>query len=294
LKKILPLILLLVMGLPRSVEAQNAVHFEELVIEIWPEYDQPGVLVIYRGMLAPEMTLPAQLSFQIPADAGQPNAVAVRTEEGTLVTVDYERIVRGEWAEITFLSTSREIQLEYYDSSIQKQDAQRSFQFEWKGDYTSDQTTIRVQSPVEATEMQISPPFSGSFRGSDGLLYYTTTLENLQEERNFPIEIRYQKEGDFLSVEDKPVQPSVPLEPGMLSGIGKRDILPWALGTLGVLLIIAAAVIYWHFGTNRQPVHAPETSAEPSPGREQAYCTQCGYRVAEEDRFCRHCGTKLG
>ena len=61
--------------------AQSPVPLEILNIALWPEYDQPEVLIIYRGQIAEDVPLPAQVSFDLPADVdvllSDPDADAV-------------------------------------------------------------------------------------------------------------------------------------------------------------------------------------------------------------------------
>jgi len=47
------------------VSGQSTVVFDQVMIEIWPEYDRPDVLVIYRIQLADNVSLPVQVSLLI-------------------------------------------------------------------------------------------------------------------------------------------------------------------------------------------------------------------------------------
>ena len=55
-KWILPLFLVISLLLPLAAAAQSPVTFSSLQIQIWPEYDKPGVLVIYQITLSPSTT----------------------------------------------------------------------------------------------------------------------------------------------------------------------------------------------------------------------------------------------
>ncbi|HJS30103.1 MAG TPA: hypothetical protein VJ768_10805, partial [Anaerolineales bacterium] len=70
-----------------GARAQAEVTLEEANIALWPEYDRPGMLVIYRITLSPTVALPAALEFNIPAAAGVPNAVAETGLDGNLYSV---------------------------------------------------------------------------------------------------------------------------------------------------------------------------------------------------------------
>ena len=145
------------------------VHPEEAIIhqmqiDIWPEFDQPGVLVIYQAVLSSFVPLPIELTFRIPANAGEPNAVA-QMSGSVLLNVEYTRNVRGEWAEITFTASSSIVHLEYYDPDLIEQGISHHFVYLWQGDYPLDDLVIQVRPPVEAENLVISPPMGGPFFG---------------------------------------------------------------------------------------------------------------------------------
>ena len=294
MKKLYYLLLILVLCLPAGVSAQQGVHFSELMIEIWPEYDQPEVLVIYRGFLSPEVSLPAEISFQIPAEAGQPNAVAVRDPNQQLISVQYQRVLRGDWAEITFTATSQEIQFEFYDPALSTAGEQREYTYRWPGNHQVDQGLIQVQQPRSSQNIEITPALGNSFVGSDGLTYYYRQYQPLPQEP-LTIELAYTKSSQVLSVGEEPVQPSVPIEVKPSLSFQGRSLLPWILGGLGLLLLLGAVLLYRGLGTEAQfPLRFGDllfSGSEKSPAR--GYCPSCGTPRGERDRFCRKCGHKF-
>ena len=87
-KWVLPLLLIMSLLLPVRVHAQNPISLSSMVIEIWPEYDKPSVLVIYQMTLSSATAFPATVSVRIPVTAGEPNAVAERQADGSLYNID--------------------------------------------------------------------------------------------------------------------------------------------------------------------------------------------------------------
>ena len=83
-KLLLTLILWIVFIVPVSVQAQGKLHLSLVSVDIWPEYDQPAVLMSYHITLAPDTTLPASLSLRIPLGV-EINAVAVMNATGNLI-----------------------------------------------------------------------------------------------------------------------------------------------------------------------------------------------------------------
>ena len=66
-KKSILLSLTLIILLPTIALAQTtSPAFSEFVVELWPEYDQPTVLVIYRANLSDDVPLPATVTFRLP------------------------------------------------------------------------------------------------------------------------------------------------------------------------------------------------------------------------------------
>ncbi len=296
------IILLILLSFSVSVKAQQAISYSTVVVDLWPEFDRPEMLVIYHLTLSPSVSLPADVTLQIPASVGEPSAVAVRQADGALFTVQYQRSVRGEWAEISLIATTPDIQLEYYDSSLTKDGNLRNFIFQWPTEISPDSFVINVQQPVGATSMDIKPALGSEVTGSDGLTYYSGEVSSFLEGSIFELEVSYEKQGDDLSLKDVQVQPGSPLDTNV-AGQSKpvQSYLPWILGGLGAAFIVGGVLWYWQSGI-RQPIRpkqrerrkasiSTETQDAEEPG--QTYCHQCGKRAAAGDRFCRVCGSKL-
>jgi hypothetical protein len=287
-KKII-FLLIFILLIPLAVQAQDVGRFASVEIEIWSEYDQPAVLVIYRLVLPPETSLPADVSLRIPSAAGVPNAVASRQADGTLVNLTFEQQPAGEWSQLNFATTSPEIQVEYYDPTLIKDGETRHYEYQWPGDHSVDMLFVRVQQPFGVTNMQISPNLGEGVLGNDGLVYYTADVGSLDVGQSFKIDLDYIKESEGLSMSSLKVQSSAPIA------------LPWMLGTLGVVLLVVVAIWYWQSGkqdkiqqktrrTRRKRVKPPVVSQEDS---DHIYCHQCGKRAQSGDRFCRACGKEL-
>ena len=298
MKRTLILIVLAILLLPTAAGAQSNVTLSLLHVSLWPEYDKPSMLVIYDASLSPDVKLPVDLTFKIPSAAGGPTAVAVRQADNQLYTVAFNQQVAGEWEEITFTATTPEVRLEYYDPGLQKNDSQRHYVFQWPGEYSVNSLVFEVQQPVGAANMVIDPELgSGVTNPDDGLTYYRAEVGSFQAGQDFTLTLDYTKASDALTTDNLPVQPSGPINPPA-SALNIRQILPWALGVLGLALIVLAGFWYWQMGREKAPVrtrrHRPAQPAE-EPGAPEAgvYCHNCGKRAEPGDRFCRSCGVRL-
>ncbi len=295
-KRLILLLLLIVIFLPVSVSGQKAISFDRLVVELWPEYDEPSVLVIYRGILSSQVQFPVQITLTIPSAAGQPNAVAVRGPEGRLMSIQYERVVKGNWAEVTFTATSQEIQFEYYDPRLEKDDSTRSFVYEWPGEHAVNSAVFQIQRPRGASNLEISPSFGETFQGSDGLTYFRSEETKLAVGQKRVIHVSYNKDSDMLSIGAQPVQSSTAVEPKPSYSLQDMNLTPWVLAGGGVILIAVVVGLYLRFGTQikqEKSIAGEKTEEGTVISNQQAYCPKCGSRTGESDLFCRVCGQKL-
>lgn len=287
--------------LTASAQAGDAIVIEMMRVDIWPEYDRPSVLVILHITLSAETTLPTDLAIRLPAAVGEPHAVAMQDPNG-LYNLNYEINKAGEWEEILFQTPVPDVRIEYYDPGLVKNGAARSYTFNWPGDYTINNLSLQVQQPAGAANVTIKPAMGAGVQAEDGLTYYTYLAGKADAGTTFAVSMTYDKESDTLTSEGQfqTVEPSQPINEGTSGRVNLGQVLPWALGGIGVLLI--AAGIFWFFRPGRSLETAPQrhharrvVQAKPNDELRQdgVFCHQCGKRAAEGDAFCRACGTKL-
>ncbi len=296
------LILILAIFLPSTAHAQDPVSVDTLEIGIWPEFDKPSVLVIYRMTLASSTTYPASLSVRIPLSAGTPNAVAARQPDGSLLNIDYTPQVSGQWEVLNFSTNTPDVQVEYYDPSLTKNANARHFTYSWPGDFAVAHLVIQVQQPVGAADLRISPSLGAGQPGSDGLTYFTQDIGAVTAGQTFQITIDYQKPNDVLSAETLPLESSAPLPQGSSTDINLRSWLPWVLGIIGAALIVGGIVWFWQTGRqhsaprvrrSRARAGSYEPEANVGSAEDAVYCSQCGKRALPGDQFCRYCGSAI-
>lgn len=300
IKKLIAMSLLFLLVVAPAAYAQAPLTLPAMEIDLWPEYDDSGVLVIYKVTLPGGTSLPAEFTLRIPAAAGAPNAVAASQPDGSLINASYKQTTKGAWNELTITATSPVIQVEYYDPSLKKDGKTRNYDFEWPGDYAVQSLTMQVQQPRDASEMKISPDdFGAGQQGTDSLTYFTENIGSIPAGQPFKIALSYNKASDIPSLSQ--------LQPTVVGGINPTsstvsDIFPWLLGAAGVLLIAGGVV--WFIasrGKNNGTKSANRARHKPANQKAQAipsaegyvYCSQCGKRASPGDRFCRTCGAEL-
>jgi hypothetical protein len=277
------------------VQAQSQVSLSSVRVDVWPEYDQPAVLVIYHISMSASTTLPITINLRIPSQA-QTYAVAVSDPVKGLLNAPYDRTVEGTWATLAITANAKDVQVEYYDTLV-KTGTARHIVYEWAGDYAVDSFAVDIQQPSGATSMVTNPVLPPSPIGQDGFVYYESTPQPMTTGQTFTLTADYQKTTDTLSTTGLPVQPTQPLNASTPGRVTMNAVLPWVLAGLGGALIVVGIVggyYMWKNGTRRSSA-ARKRHAQPQQENEtnEVYCHQCGKRAQPGDVFCRTCGMRL-
>jgi len=294
------LLLGLILSVPAGAQSNLAV--DVLQVQLWPEYDQPSMLVIYTMELSDTQPLPVDVTVRIPKSVGIPSAVAV-LEDSTLVTREYTRAVDGDWAEITLQVDFPQIQIEYYDTALSQQDQPRKFDFRWLADYDVSNLIVSVRQPVNASGITITPSLGSGVQGSDGLLIYSSSMGPVSGGQTFDLLLSYTKSDTTLSslsgISSAPVSQS---QPEATIG-GPLPIWAWGLIGLGVVVLVGGGILlyrsnqsYEYAGSyTRKKKQATSRRRPSSAGKTTGtvFCHNCGTQALAGDKFCRECGTKL-
>ena len=294
MRRIVALILFLTLLFSfQSVRAQGAPSLSSVSVAIWPEYDQPSVLVIYRIIVSPETSLPATMSFRIPASAGEPSVVAVGETMSSVTDRDikFSTGIEGEWMEVIVEVTGPAIQLEFYDPALAKQGQDREFTYLWPGDYAAQSFRVEFQQPYDASLTEILPPLPDVKAAPQDLTYYSGEFGPLAAGEEFSIEFRYRKTSDELSISLVPVD-APELDTNTIGRVSIGTYLPWLLAGAGVLLITGGLYYYYRGQPRVKPSRRRHAAPAESSGGTR-YCAQCGTRAHPGDRFCRTCGARL-
>lgn len=291
------LLMVLLFSLAAGVQAQAAVEIETMTVMLWPEYDRPEMLVIYRMKLSDATKLPAQIDLRIPKAAGEPYNVAVEEDDGQLYTLNYTSAEDGDWLVLSLTTPNPKLQVEYYDPGLTKTNDRREYEFRWAGDLAINNLTVQVQQPKTASALQVAPDMGTWDTGPDGLQYYTEDVGSVPAGTPITLKLSYSKSDDTLSVPDQAsLEPSQPIGPSS-SQLRIQEALPYIIGGIGVALIAGGGLWFWLISRKRQtePSRARHNSSARSNAAAEGeiYCHQCGKRASKDDVFCRTCGTRL-
>jgi hypothetical protein len=295
------LLLVLVLGLcllPGPAQAQEAPTVSSLEIALWPEFDQPELLVIYRGLLAADTPLPVAVEFRIPASAGQPTAVAYVDEGGQRLNQQYTTRLEGDWLVVSFELSTLGFQIEYYAALAVDAAGQREFAYTYTADYPTSALNLNVQVPLGAQAFALDPVADRITQEADGLTYHLVSAGSLAQGESRSWTITYEKTGSALTIESlAPTEVPAEAPAAPAEAADGSNIVIFIIAFVALIAVGSAA--FW-LGRQTQPASEPlhQTSGRSKrrgsePLAEEIFCHQCGARLRYDSEFCHKCGTAV-
>ncbi|HEY5730909.1 MAG TPA: zinc ribbon domain-containing protein [Anaerolineales bacterium] len=292
MRKWLILLTVLVMLFPSSAQAQTPVALESLKVLLWSEYDQPSMLVIYDFTLTDATQVPTTMDVRFPRDA---NITAVAFNSGgELLLANYQTQPEQDanWQVITLFVTERtNYHIEYYQP-LERDGDQRSFTYQWTGDYSINDFDVEVQVPDDSKGVKTDPAIP--LVQNQPFLSGGAMMSGLAQGEPYQLQLEYSRSRETVAATpiSSQVEPIAPVDENT-DGRSTLDNLPLFLGGFGVALILAAL---FYFFRGQSPIRTPKPrkrSHGPQEPSMASYCPECGTRSHDGDRFCRACGSKL-
>lgn len=278
---------------PFSVSAQSDTTLSFVTVQLWPEYDDPSMLVIVDFQTAANTTLPVTLDFRIPAEA---SLVAVASDAGNSRFMDHPYtgpVVDGEYQ--TFSMVIEEdiaYRFEYYQP-LTFNDKTRIFSYLWNDGYAVNAFQYMFLEPLDVTSVTLNPNYV-SQQSSNGLNYYEGAPVQLAAGEQYVLTLQYDKTSDTLVSQSQNVQIAEPVNEDTPGRVSLANSLPYVIGALGVIMIVGGLAYYFQWGRSSKSKSRRKRSHASAEGEGTGvYCPQCGTRAKGGDRFCRTCGTRL-
>ncbi|MDR7543175.1 MAG: hypothetical protein QN120_02855 [Armatimonadota bacterium] len=256
-------------------------------MDIWPEHDDPRVLVIYRGQLSAGAPLPYTLAFAIPA-SGQVNAAAYRSGDGQLFSVDYQYRQDGDRLQVVMTTPDPGFQFEYYADLIQGR-PQRTFVVDLTFPLAVDVLNVAVEQPLRASGFALEPPAASSSMTAAGLTHHVYTVGPWPAGRAWRLRARYQKADETPSLPRVVRTPAAPL-----GGPQSRRGLPlWAWAAVVAATLGTAGLVGFVARRRGGRLRTPGKDAGRPRDLQPVYCVGCGHRARPSDRYCSRCGRRI-
>ncbi len=236
------IILLLTIPSMPSLASDN-LKIGRMNIKIWPEYDDPGVLVIYDGRFSDPTMFPARARFLIPRGSVVSDACSVSPRGEHFCQLYSVRTTDG-FDEITLTLPYPNFYLSFHTPPLGR-DKQKSFTYTIKTTYPVDTMEVNIQQPLRSERFVVSP---------------STEPRLIRDSTHFIYEIRDVEEGETreftLSYFKEDAKPSVDIKysPPLMKGGTASDGSPYSTqrmvrillyGVFAAGLLLFGVMIAW-------------------------------------------------
>ena len=285
----IPLFLAFAFFSPAHALADQATHITTLDISVWPEYDQPGVLVQYQGQLASTGTsvTSRDLSVLVPKGAGVGAACGIKSD-GSHTSETWKESDAGDgFTTVTYTESEPQFHVEfYYNPLVGSPD--KTMDFTYEASSPVDDLYLEIQHPLKATNFTLSPDAPSSNTDKDGFTYHVYNQKQVAAGQTVSSKISYTKTDPNPSVSGQKPTAATATNQETSGGINPNLVV-----VLAVLAAAAGLIAYFAFIRRPQPQFAAIAGAE-SHGAQRisrgGFCTECGNGMEPEDRFCSTCG----
>lgn len=267
--------------------AEGTPRFISMAVSVMPEYDQPRVLVSYRGEFDADVSLPLQASLRLPADASIEHVCSIKLPEEEHLCQPYTVEPDGPYLALTWEAITPTMYVEIYYGSISGA-GQRSLEFTFIPPYPVQNLDLLVLEPMDATDFTLSPE-PADIVEEQGFRHHTYSFQDLSADDPLSIEIAYARQTD---------QPSAPPRAAAAAddsgGIPQGVIFSLGLAGAGVLAFVLYRVFFRRFRIHAVALssQAPEDEGA-APQRGAFFCRHCGGRVMQGSAFCPACGQEV-
>lgn len=279
---------ILSIGIPQTAHAQQPLRIGSLGISVYPEYDQPGVLVQYEGAIVgtADKSNPREIAFLVPQGAGVGAACAIQTNGSHTSETWKESDAGNGYTRVTYSINEPNFHLEYYYNPLTGT-TDKKMEFVYQAALPADEIHVDVQHPLKATNFVLTPDTKDSHKDDDGFTYHSYTFNQIAAGQKVATSVSYTKTDPKPSVSGQQKTTAAPTASSD-NGVNPNIIV------LSSALVIALSMV-GYFVWERRPgktryARAPASSPLPESLR-GGFCTECGSAVDAENKFCGKCGT---
>ena len=279
-----------------AISAQaNGLQITRLQLSVWPEYDDPRVLVIMRGELAPGVPFPTQINLPVPPDAEIIGAGMI-SELGELLLQPHRVVSGGTSQTLEITLPSRRFFAELYYDPFETSGDTKRFSYTFKAPYPIGQLDVDVQQPYTASDFAVEPPAMTQESEGRDTTYHRFAYRDVAPGQETSFVVSYVKADEQPSVPkaDKPQADGAEHE-----GPQDRKVIYSAV-LAGVIAVYVLANLLWVAYRRRRavvtaaepatlPMAAPPTPTPAAPAATN-FCSQCGRALNTDYVFCPGCG----
>ena len=282
-----------------AAEPPADLRIARLQLSIWPEYDDPRVLLIIRGELAPGVAFPTHVNLPIPKDAELIGAGMI-SDLGELLLHPH-RVIAGNASDTLeiALPAPRFFAELYYDPFETAGDAKR-FSYTFEAPYPIAQLDVDVQKPYTASEFVTEPPAMAVETEGRDTAYHRFAYRDVAAGQPTAFTVSYVKTDPQPSV---PKAADAPAASPAAQGPQDRMLIYAAILASVIAAYVLAALLWSGYQRRQAAVTPPETPPRPLPVASAPppdapavanFCRYCGRALDADYAFCPGCGRAIG
>ena len=279
-----------------AAESPADLRIARLQLSVWPEYDDPRVLLIFRGELAPGTAFPTQVTLPVPKDAELIGAGMI-SELGELLLHPHRVIPGGASDTLEITLPSPRFFAEFYYDPFETSGDTRRFSYTFTAPYPITQFDVDIQKPYTASEFLTEPPAMAQETEGRDTTYHRFAYRDVEAGQPTAFTVSYVKTDPQPSVSKAD---SAPDESPAVSGPQDRMLIYFGI-LAGVIAAYVLATLLWAFYRRRHAdTQSPETQPVPlsvppvppsvTPAAVANFCSHCGHALNAEYAFCPGCG----
>ena len=270
-----------------TLEASDESPFRDFVVGIWPEYDHPGILVIYSASIK-DAYIPLHFEALVPDEIDFAMAIGQDDTSNNLQPVPVVERNNRKWISTTLVKDR--FQLEFYFNpfgSTELREGAITIQL----NQPLDAYHIAIQQPLAAEQYEFSEPDAETFRDEHGLNYSRIHSSSLPAGQEKTISFTYFNRSNKLSIVLlQEMLGSLPGSTKQEKSEARGEIIRYRLPTYQPLAVLAVVtmvigVIFWKSNYQKRQTDSHQNG--------ESFCPKCGSEVDQEDRFCSNCGRQL-
>ncbi|MBE9503382.1 MAG: hypothetical protein IME96_04335 [Proteobacteria bacterium] len=181
--------------------AASEMELGRMRVAIWPEYDDPGVLVIYDGRFVDDGSFPTETSFFLPKGAIISDACSLSPRGQHFCQLFKQKNV-GDMDEVRLKLPFPNFYLSFHVDLFAGDDPVRDFIYKVKTSHRVRKLEIDIQEPLRAEGFTVTPEPQKT-ELVDGFKHYRFYIDNQDMGADMPFEIKYKKDDNRPSVNIK-------------------------------------------------------------------------------------------
>lgn len=278
-----------------------ALVLARLRVLIWPEYDDPRVLVILRGEMSPRQAFPTIIKLPIPKQTEIIGAGMI-SETNELLLHPHEVVSGAQEDIITLNLPVPRFFIEFY-IPLQASKANKRFMYNVTASYPIELLEVDIQQPTQATAFVTEPASMEQATDRQGFTHYQFAYRDLAAGETQQFTVTYTRTVAAPSVtKQQPLSAPATPEAAPRSPLSTPHIAFFTLAVVALLFTGFAWV--WTQRQRRrgdpvttsipaQTIPDPSISLPTTLSVPRNFCSQCGNKIHPEHRFCARCGNAL-